>query len=165
MNMPTDPGNHPHVIQGDQNANGLRCALVVSSFNPTVTEGLLERALTTLRDRGADPGQITIVRVPGAVELPVTAKRLALTRRFDVIICLGAVIRGDTSHYDLVCETAARGISQASLETGVPVIFGVVTTETLEQALERSRTGRLDRGRDAALAAIEMATLFKRLKA
>lgn len=163
--MSANPDQRPPVIQGDQNPNGLRCALVVSSFNSTVTEGLLERALATLRERGADPGQITIVRVPGAVELPVTAKRLALTRRFEVIICLGAVIRGETSHYDLVCETVARGISQASLETGVPVIFGVVTAETLEQALERSRAGRLDRGRDAALAAIDMATLFRKLKA
>ncbi|MBI3621987.1 MAG: 6,7-dimethyl-8-ribityllumazine synthase [Nitrospirae bacterium] len=163
--MPTDPDHHPHVIQGDQHAGGFHFALVVSAFNATVTDGLLERALATLRERGADPGHLTIVRVPGAVELPLTAKRLALTRRFEAVICLGAVVRGETSHYDLVCETAARGISQVALETGVPVIFGVVTAETLEQALERSRAGRLDRGRDAALAAIEMATLFRRLKA
>jgi len=163
--LPADDADRPHLLKGDQAAGGLRCALVVSSFNEAVTGRLLERALTTLREQGADPGQLTVVRVPGAVELPLTAKRLALTGRFEAIICLGAIIRGDTSHYELVCDMAARGISQASLETGVPVIFGVVTTETVEQALERARPGALDRGRAAALAAIEMATLFRRLKA
>ena len=163
--MPADDADRPHVLQGDLSAGGLRCALIVSTFNETVTGRLLERALITLRERGADPGQLTVVRVPGAVELPLTAKRLALTGRFDVIVCLGAVIRGETSHYDLVCDIAARGINQASMETGVPVIFGVVTAETMEQALERARPGPRDRGRAAALAAIEMATLFRRLKA
>ncbi|HTP42676.1 MAG TPA: 6,7-dimethyl-8-ribityllumazine synthase [Nitrospiria bacterium] len=162
---PADDADRPHALQGDLSAGGLRCALIVSTFNETVTGRLLERALITLREQGADPGQLTVVRVPGAVELPLTAKRLALTGRFDVIICLGAVIRGETSHYDLVCDIAARGINQASMETGVPVIFGVVTAETMEQALERARPGPRDRGRAAALAAIEMATLFRRLKA
>jgi 6,7-dimethyl-8-ribityllumazine synthase len=163
--MPAEDADRPHLLKGDLAAEGLRCALVVSTFNETITGRLLDHALKTLREHGADPGQLTVVRVPGAVELPLTAKRLALTGRFEAIICLGAVIRGDTSHYELVCDIAARGISHASLETGVPVIFGVVTTETIEQALERSRAGALDRGRAAALAAIEMATLFRRLKA
>lgn len=162
--MPANHSDQPHLVKGDQTANGLRCALVVSTFNGRVTDGLFERAVATLKERGADLAQITVVQVPGAVELPLTAKRLALTGRFEVIICLGAVIRGETSHYDLVCDIAARGINQASMETGVPVIFGVVTADTVEQALERSRAGDLDRGRDAALAAIEMATLFRRLK-
>jgi 6,7-dimethyl-8-ribityllumazine synthase len=163
--LPAEDADHPHLLKGDLAAGGLRCALVVSAFNETVTERLLERVLSTLQEQGADAGLLTVVRVPGAVELPLTAKRLALTGRFEVIICLGAVIRGDTSHYELVCDMAARGISQASLETGVPVVFGVVTAETMEQALERARPGVLDRGRAAALTAIEMATLFRRLKA
>lgn len=163
--LPAEDADRPHLLKGDLAAGGLRCALVVSTFNETVTERLLERALSTLQERGADPGQLTVVRVPGAVELPVTAKRLAITGRFEAIICLGAVIRGETSHYELVCDIAARGIGQASMETGVPVVFGVVTAETMEQALERARPGALDRGRAAALAAIEMATLFRQLKA
>jgi len=163
--LPAEDADRPHLLKGDLAAGGLRCALVVSAFNETVTERLLERAVSTLQERGANPGQLTVVRVPGAVELPLTAKRLAITGRFEAIICLGAVIRGDTSHYELVCDIAARGISQVSLETGVPVVFGVVTAETMEQALERARPGTLDRGRAAALAAIEMATLFRRLKA
>ena len=163
--MPADDDDRPRVIKGDQTAATLRCAIVVSTFNETVTGRLLERAVATLREQGADLDHVTVIRVPGAMELPVTAKRLALTGRFEAIICLGAVIRGETSHYDLVCDVAARGISQASLETGVPIIFGVVTAETVEQALERSRPGALDRGRAAALAAIEMTTLFRRLKA
>jgi 6,7-dimethyl-8-ribityllumazine synthase len=163
--LPAEDADRPHLLKGDLAAGGVRCALVVSAFNETVTERLLERALSTLQERGADAGLLTVVHVPGAVELPLTAKRLAITGRFEVIICLGAVIRGDTSHYELVCDIAARGISQASLETGVPVVFGVVTAETMEQALERARPGVLDRGRAAALAAIEMATLFRRLKA
>jgi len=163
--MPAPDDTPPHSLHGDHAANGLRFALVVSSFNGTVTGRLCERALATLREQGADFEQVTVVQVPGAVELPLTAKRLALTGRFEAIICLGAVIRGETSHYDLVCDVAARGINQASMETGVPIIFGVVTAESAEQALERSRAGALDRGRDSALAAIEMATLFRRLKA
>jgi 6,7-dimethyl-8-ribityllumazine synthase len=163
--LPAEDADHPHLLKGDLAAGGLRCALVVSAFNETVTERLLERALATLQEQGADAGLLTVVRVPGAVELPLTAKRLAITGRFEVIICLGAVIRGDTSHYELVCDIAARGISQVSLETGVPVVFGVVTAETMEQALERARPGVLDRGRAAALTAIEMATLFRCLKA
>jgi 6,7-dimethyl-8-ribityllumazine synthase len=163
--MPAEDADRPHLLKGDLAAEGLRCALIVSAFNATVTDRLLDRALATLQECGADPDELTVVRVPGAVELPLTAKRLALTGRFEVIICLGAVIRGDTSHYDLVCDMAARGIGQAALETGVPVVFGIVTAETMEQALERSRAGPLDRGRASALAAIEMATLFRRLKA
>ncbi|HUJ78689.1 MAG TPA: 6,7-dimethyl-8-ribityllumazine synthase [Nitrospiria bacterium] len=163
--MPADDADHPPVLRGDRRAEGVRCALIVSTFNEAVTGRLLDRALTTLREAGADPGQLTVVHVPGAIELPLTAKRLAVTGRFDAIICLGAVIRGDTSHYELVCDIAARGINQAALDTGVPVIFGVVTAETTDQALERSRPGPLDRGRAAALAAVEMATLFRLLKA
>jgi 6,7-dimethyl-8-ribityllumazine synthase len=150
---------------GEQTADGVRCGLVVSDFNPLVTRRLLEQALAALEEQGADRRQLAVVRVPGAFELPLVAKRLAVTGQYDVIICLGAVIRGETSHYDLVCDVAARGISQASLETGVPIIFGVVTAETLEQALERSGPGALNRGRAAARAAVEMATLLRQLKA
>lgn len=155
----------PRILKGEQSAQGLRCALVVSEFNPVVTRRLLEQALATLEERGADQRQLTVAWVPGAFELPLVAKRLAVTGQFEAIICLGAVIRGETSHDELVCEAAARGISQASLETGIPIIFGVVTAETVEQALERSGPGELNRGRAATLAAIEMVTLIRRLKA
>ncbi|MEW6325429.1 MAG: 6,7-dimethyl-8-ribityllumazine synthase [Nitrospirota bacterium] len=152
-------------ITGDRSAHGLRCALVVSRFNPLVTGGLLEQALAALEEHGADSKQVTVVRVPGAFELPLIAKRLAVTGQYEVIICLGAVIRGETPHDRLVSESAARGIAQASLETGIPIIFGVVTAETVDQALERSRPGDRNRGREAALAAIETATLIRRIKA
>ncbi len=151
-------------ITGDRSARELRCALVVSEFNPLVTHGLLEQALATLEEQGADPQQITVVRVPGAFELPLTAKRLAVSGQFETIICLGAVIRGETSHDELVSDAAARGIMQVSLETGIPIIFGVVTAETVDQALDRARPGERNRGRAAALAAIEMATLIRCLK-
>lgn len=156
--------DQPQSLKGDHSVSGLRCALVVSEFNPLVTHGLLEQALLTLEAQGMDRRELTVVWVPGAFELPLVAKRLAVTGRFEVIICLGAIIRGETAHYDLICDTTARGISQASLETGIPIIFGVVTTETVDQALERSTPGSLNRGRAAALAAIEMATLIRQLK-
>jgi len=162
--MAAEPTDHPRTLKGEQSAGGVRCALVASEFNPLVTQRLLDQALATLQERGADRQQLTVVRVPGAFELPLIAKRLAVTGQFDVIICLGAVIRGETSHYDLICDAAARGISQASMETGIPIIFGVVTAETTEQALERSGPGELNRGRSVALAAIEMATLIRQLK-
>ena len=163
--MPAHTPDQPQFFKGDHSAVGLRCALVVSEFNPLVTHRLLDHALATLEEQGADRRQLTVAWVPGAFELPLVAKRLALTGRFEVVICLGAVIRGETSHYDLVCDVATRGISRASLETGIPVICGLVTTDTVDQALERSAPGNINRGRAAALAAIEMATLIRRLKA
>lgn len=153
----TDP-----VGSGEESATGFRFALVVSRFNETVTSRLLEGALTVLRKGGAKGADIEVFHVPGAFELPVTAKRLARLECYDAILCIGAVIRGDTPHFDYICRQVSRGIMQVSLENGLPVIFGVLTTDTPEQAMERSGINS-DKGREAAFAAIEMANLFKRL--
>ena len=150
--------------RGQETLSDLRCALVVSEFNPLVTERLLQEARSTLEQQGVNTGQLTVAWVPGALELPLAAKRLAVTGRYEVIICLGAIIRGETSHYELVSEATARGISQVSLDTGIPVIFGVVTAETVDQALERARPGSHNRGRQAACAAIKMASVIRQIK-
>jgi 6,7-dimethyl-8-ribityllumazine synthase len=149
--------------EGRLDAKGLRIALLASRFNETITKSLLEGALSALRRHGLDDASITIAWVPGAFELPLTAKRLADSGEFDAIVCLGAVIRGATSHYDYVCSQAAAGIARVSLDTGVPVIFGVLTTENIEQAIERSGTKAGNKGFDSAVAAIEMADLLRQL--
>jgi 6,7-dimethyl-8-ribityllumazine synthase len=149
--------------EGRLDAKGLRIALLASRFNETITKSLLEGALSALRRHGLDDASITVAWVPGAFELPMTAKRLADSGEFDAIVCLGAVIRGATSHYDYVCSQAAAGIARVSLDTGVPVIFGVLTTENIEQAIERSGTKAGNKGFDSAVAAIEMADLLRQL--
>jgi 6,7-dimethyl-8-ribityllumazine synthase len=149
--------------EGRLDATGLRIALLASRFNETITKSLLEGALSALRRHGLDDASITIAWVPGAFELPMTAKRLADSGEFDAIVCLGAVIRGATTHYDYVCGQAAAGIARVALDTGVPVIFGVLTTENIEQAIERSGTKAGNKGFDAAVAAIEMADLLRQL--
>jgi 6,7-dimethyl-8-ribityllumazine synthase len=149
--------------EGRLDATGLRIALLASRFNETITKSLLEGALSALRRHGLDDASITVAWVPGAFELPMTAKRLADSGEFDAIVCLGAVIRGATSHYDYVCSQAAAGIARVALDTGVPVIFGVLTTETIEQAIERSGTKAGNKGFDSAVAAIEMADLLRQL--
>ena len=149
--------------EGRLDATGLRIALLASRFNETITKSLLDGALSALRRHGLDDASITVAWVPGAFELPMTAKRLADSGEFDAIVCLGAVIRGATTHYDYVCNQAASGIARASLDTGVPVIFGVLTTENIEQAIERSGTKAGNKGFDAAMAAIEMADLLRQL--
>lgn len=149
--------------EGRLNGEGLRIALLASRFNETITKSLLDGALSALRRHGLDDASITIAWVPGAFELPLTAKRLAATGEFDAIVCLGAVIRGATTHYDYVCSQSAAGIARASLETGVPIIFGVLTTENIEQAIERSGTKAGNKGFDSAVAAIEMADLLRQL--
>ena len=149
--------------EGRLDATGLRIALLASRFNETITKSLLEGALSALRRHGLDDASITVAWVPGAFELPMTAKRLADSGEFDAIVCLGAVIRGATSHYDYVCSQAAAGIARVSLDTGVPVIFGVLTTENIEQAIERSGTKAGNTGFDSAVAAIEMADLLRQL--
>lgn len=138
-------------------------ALVVSRFNSLVTSRLLEGARDCLLRHGAKEADITVAWVPGAVEIPQAARKLAEGGRFKAVIALGAVIRGSTSHYDHVCSMAAKGIAEAAMSTGVPVIFGVLTTETLEQALERAGSKGGNKGWDAAMAAIEMADLFSQL--
>ena len=149
--------------EGRLDAKGLRIALLASRFNETITKSLLEGALSALRRHGLDDASITVAWVPGAFELPMAAKRLATSGEFDAIVCLGAVIRGATTHYDYVCGQAAAGIARVALETGVPVIFGVLTTENIEQAIERSGTKAGNKGFDAAVAAIEMADLLRQL--
>src|SRR5918996_3506647 len=149
--------------EGRLDAKGLRIALLASRFNETITKSLLEGALSALRRHGLDDAGITVAWVPGAFELPVAARRLAASGEFDAVVCLGAVIRGATAHFEHVAGQAAAGTTRASLDTGVPVIFGVLTTDTIEQAIERSGTKAGNKGFDAAVAAIEMADLLRQL--
>lgn len=154
-------------IEGGLEAKGLRFGVVVARFNSFITEKLLDGALAELIGHGANPTDITVVKVPGSFELPLAARKLAESGQFEAIIALGAVIRGATSHYDLVCGEAATGLGRVSAETGVPVGFGVVTTNNVEQALERAGLkGSVrgdNKGSEAALVAIEMARLVKKL--
>jgi 6,7-dimethyl-8-ribityllumazine synthase len=156
--------NQPTVTQGRLIATGLRFAVIVSRFNDFITKQLLEGCLDTLRRHGADNQLIEIFWVPGSFEIPITAKEVALTGKFDAIICLGAIIRGATSHYDHVAGHTSGGIAQVGLETGIPTIFGVITTESIEQAIERAGTKAGNKGNDAAIAAIEMVNLFTDLR-
>lgn len=150
-------------FEGHLSAQGFFFAIVVSRFNEFITTRLLEGAVDALTRHGADPDKIDVVKVPGAFEIPVTAERLASTHRYDAVICLGAVIRGATRHFDYVAGEAARGVAAAALKTGVPTIFGVITADTIEQAIERAGVKLGNRGFEAALAAIEMAHLFAQL--
>ncbi len=149
--------------EGRLDATGLRIALLASRFNETITKSLLDGALSALRRHGLDDASITVAWVPGAFELPLAAKRLGDSGEFDAIVCLGAVIRGATAHFDSVAGQSAAGCARASLDTGIPVIFGVLTTETIEQAIERSGTKAGNKGFDSAVAAIEMADLLRQL--
>lgn len=151
-------------LVGDPAARRRNVAIVTAKFNSVVTDQLEAGAVACLIGHGAKAEEITVAKVPGAVELPLAAKTLAATGRFDAVVALGCVIRGDTSHYDYVCSMAADGILEAGLSTGVPVIFGVLTTENLEQALERADAKRGDKGREAALGALEMADLLEKIR-
>jgi 6,7-dimethyl-8-ribityllumazine synthase len=155
----------PKVFEGQLTAAGLKFAIVVSRFNSFVTERLLAGAMDALTRTGADPDQVDIVKVPGSWEVPVAAAELARAKKHDAVICLSAVIRGDTPHFDYVAAEAAKGVAHASYETGVPVAFGVLTTNTLEQAIDRAGAKGGNKGFDAAMSAIEMASLFKALRA
>jgi len=150
-------------ISGYLVANGLRFGIVVARFNSFITERLLEGSLDCIERHGGDKNSIDIIRVPGAFEIPLIAKKLAKSEKYDAIICLGAVIRGATSHYDYVNNESVKGISQVSLNHEIPVMFGILTTETIEQAIERAGTKAGNKGFDAALSAIEMANLIKQL--
>lgn len=150
-------------VQGSGTAGGCRFAIVVSRFNPEITDGLLAGAREALADAGVRDEDVTIVRVPGAFELPVAARRLAGEGEVDAVICLGCLIKGDTMHFEYIASAAAHGIMDASTETGVPVAFGLLTTLTDEQAEARAGAGPGNKGREAAAAAVEMATLFRRL--
>ena len=148
---------------GKLNGRGLRVALICARFNDLITERLLTGALDSLQRHDVDDDSITVAWVPGAFELPVVAKRLAASGDYDAIVCLGAVIRGATGHYEQVANQCAAGIARASLDTGVPVIFGVLTTDTIEQAIERAGAKAGNKGADAAASAIEMADLLRQL--
>ena len=150
-------------IEGDLLAAELKIAFVVARFNEFVCERLLEGSLDTMTRHGGNKDNVTVLRVPGAFELPLAAKTLAASGKYDAVVCLGAVIRGETSHYDYVCANASSGIASASLETGIPVSFGLLTTDTIEQAIERSGTKAGNQGRDATVSAIETARLLKQL--
>jgi 6,7-dimethyl-8-ribityllumazine synthase len=142
---------------------GMRIALVCGRFNDLITERLLAGASDALIRHGVDDGSITVVWAPGAFELPLVAKQLASSGEYDAIACLGAVIKGATGHYDQVANNAASGIARASLETGVPIVFGVLTTDTIEQAVERAGTKAGNKGIEAAMTAIEMVDLLRQL--
>ena len=150
-------------IEVDLIATNLKIAFVVSRFNEYISDRLLEGALDSFVSHDGKKENITVLRVPGAFELPLAAKKLAISGRFDAIVCLGAVIRGETSHYDYVCANASSGISSTSLETGIPISFGLLTTDTFEQAIERSGKKFRNQGSDAAVCAIEMARLLKQI--
>jgi 6,7-dimethyl-8-ribityllumazine synthase len=152
-----------NIIEGDQNARGLRFGLVVSRFNDFITSNLLTGSLDVFSQCGIDEADLKVLKVPGAFELPQAARKLCSTGNFDAVVCLGAVIRGETSHFDYICAEASRGVGKVGLEFNVPVLFGVLTTENLEQAIARSGSGSSNKGRETALAAIEMATLYKKL--
>jgi 6,7-dimethyl-8-ribityllumazine synthase len=151
------------ITQGDLLARDLRFALVASRFNDSIVESLVRGAVDTLQRHGASEKQIELIRVPGAFDLPLVVRRAAASKRYDAVIALGAVIRGATPHFDLVAGQCAAGLARAAEETGVPVAFGVLTTDTIEQAIERSGTKAGNKGVDAALAALELANLLRRL--
>lgn len=148
------------VHEGQLNAKGKRFAMVAARYNEIVSSRLISGARDCLERHGASTDDIDLYRVPGSFEIPLVAKKLANSGRFDAVVCLGTVIRGETPHFDFVASEAARGVGQAGMDTGVPVVFGVVTTDTVEQAVDRAggRTG--NRGAEAALTAIEMTTLL-----
>jgi 6,7-dimethyl-8-ribityllumazine synthase len=152
------------VIEGRLDAKGLKFAILVSRFNSFVTERLLSGALDALERSGAGAESIEIVRLPGSWEMPVVAVELARQKRHDAIICLGAVIRGDTPHFDYVANEAAKGIAQAGMEHGIPVAFGILTTNTLEQAIDRAGAKSGNKGFESAMSAIEMANLMRQLR-
>ena len=152
-----------NVYEGFVSGKGLKFGIVVARFNEFITSKLLGGALDTLHRHETNDDDIDVAWVPGAFELPIVAKKMAESGKYDAVICLGAVIRGATSHYDLVCGESAKGIAQASLKTGIPIMFGVITTENIEQAIERAGTKAGNKGFDVATSAIEMVNLIKEL--
>lgn len=152
------------VLEGQLTASGLRFAIVVSRFNSFITERLLGGATDALLRTGANPDQIDVIKVPGSWEVPLAAQEAARSKRYDAVICLSAVIRGETPHFDYVAAEAAKGIAHVAAETGVPVAFGVLTTNTLEQAIDRAGAKGGNKGFDAAMTAVEMANLLRALR-
>jgi 6,7-dimethyl-8-ribityllumazine synthase len=152
------------LVEGELSARGLRFALVVSRFNSFITERLLGGALDALRRNGAAADAIDVAKVPGSLEIPVAAREMASSGRYDAVICLGAVIRGETPHFDYVAAESAKGVAAVGRETGVPTIYGILTCNTLEQAINRAGAKSGNKGFDAAMGAIEMANLIKELR-
>ena len=151
------------IIEGKLQAQGLKFGIVVSRFNEFITSKLLEGALDALIRHGASENDIEIVRVPGSFEIPVVAKKIAQSKKFNAIICLGTLIRGATPHFDYIASEVSKGIALVSLETEIPVIFGIITSETIEQAIERAGSKSGNKGWDAAMVAIEMARLMEQI--
>ena len=151
-------------IEGNLIAKGKKFVIAASRFNDFITKQLIDGCLDTLIRHGADKEKIELVYVPGAFEIPLIAQKLARSKGFDAVICLGAVIRGSTPHFDYVASEVSKGVAQVSLDTGIPVIFGVITADTIEQAIERAGTKDGNKGKDAAISAIEMANLIQQIK-
>lgn len=154
----------PRILEGKLQAQGLKIAVAVARFNGFITEKLVEGALDALNRTGVAEGDVVLVKVPGSWELPVVAKALAASKKYDAVIALGAVIRGATAHFDYVAGHAASGLAAAQQETGVPVAFGVITTDTVEQAIDRAGAKAGNKGFDAAMTAVEMANLMRLIK-
>jgi 6,7-dimethyl-8-ribityllumazine synthase len=151
------------LIEGEPSAEGRRIAIVASRFNDFIVASLLKGAIETWREHGGELEQLTVARVPGAFELPLAARKLCASGRYAAVVALGCVIRGDTPHFEYVAGECARGLTSASLETGVPIAFGVLTVNTIEQALERAATAGANKGSEAMLTALEMSGLIARL--
>ncbi|MBU4425258.1 MAG: 6,7-dimethyl-8-ribityllumazine synthase [Pseudomonadota bacterium] len=154
----------PRVLEGQLSAEGFRFGIIVSRFNDFISSRLVEGAMDALLRHGATEEQVSVIKVPGAFEIPLTAKKLAESGRYDAVICLGAVIRGSTPHFDYVAAEVSKGIASVALESRIPVTFGVLTTDNLEQAIERAGSKSGNKGYDGAMAAIEMVNLFKELE-
>ncbi|HEX7416318.1 MAG TPA: 6,7-dimethyl-8-ribityllumazine synthase [Smithellaceae bacterium] len=153
----------PKIIEGKIVAKGMKFGIVASRFNDFICSRLIDGAVDALMRAGAEEKDIAIYKVPGSFELPLTAKKLAKSSRFDAVICLGAIIRGATPHFEYISAEVSKGIASVGLETEVPVVFGVLTTDTIEQAIERAGTKSGNKGADAAMTAIEMVDLFKKI--
>ena len=151
------------IVEGKLSAKGYKFAIIVSRFNNLITEKLLEGAIDCIVRHDGDEKNITVIKVPGSFEIPLIAKKVAKSGKFDAVICLGAVIRGDTPHFDYVANEVTKGIAQVSLETEVPISYGILTTDTIEQAIERAGTKMGNKGFDAALTAIEMVNVLNQL--
>jgi 6,7-dimethyl-8-ribityllumazine synthase len=154
----------PKILEGKISAEGFRFAIIVSRFNDFISSKLVDGAMDALKRHGVDEGKVSLIKVPGSFEIPSVAKRLAKSNKYDAIICLGAVIRGATPHFDFIAAEVAKGVASVGLESDIPVTFGVLTTDNLEQAIERAGSKAGNKGWDAAISAIEMVNLFSQLK-
>ncbi|OGP97395.1 MAG: 6,7-dimethyl-8-ribityllumazine synthase [Deltaproteobacteria bacterium RBG_19FT_COMBO_46_9] len=154
----------PKILEGKISAEGFRFAIIASRFNDFISSKLVDGAMDALKRHGVEEGKVSLIKVPGSFEIPSVAKKLAKSDKFDAIICLGAVIRGATPHFDFIAAEVAKGVASVALESDIPVTFGVLTTDNLEQAIERAGSKVGNKGWDAAISAIEMVNLFSQLK-